>query len=181
MKIRKLFDQIKKSDKSVKLITFIGIAAMALILISELVPKSSAGSKENNETEEKPSGCFSEYAAETESKLEELLSKIKGVGSAELILSVEGSEEYVYAEELETANENNESESAEKYKNKLFVSDHGGNKDAVIKKVINPRFNGALVICEGGGDAYIKERVIKAVSAALDLPTSKICVECRKN
>ena len=181
MKISEIVKRFKGSDKTVKLITFIGIAAMILILLSELIPKSSDSVKENAETAEKPVCSVSEYAAGTEKKLKELLSEIKGVGDAELILSVEGSEEYVYAEELETSSEKGEKDSSEKYKNKLFISEHNGSREAVVRKIINPRFNGALVICEGGGDPLVKERVIKAVSAALDLPTSKICVECRKN
>ena len=178
MKIRDLLKRIKGSSGRVKLITLLGITAMALILISELLPKSS--SKENKEQTEKAPAVSSDFAEKAEKRLEALLSEIKGVGKTELILSVEGSEEYVYAEETETASEQKDKESSEKFKNKLFVSEHSGSKEALVKRVINPRFNGALVICEGGGDVLVKERVIKAVSAALDLPTSKICVECRK-
>ena len=178
MKIRDIFKRIKSSSNRVKLITVLGVLGMALILVSELLPKSSAVKTEEPTGNNTPTA--SEYAEKIESRLEKLLSEIKGVGKAELILSVEGSEEYVYAEETETASERKDNESSEKYKNKLFVTDHSGSKDALVKRVINPQFNGALVICEGGGDALVKERVIKAVSAALDLPTSKICVECRK-
>ena len=179
MKIRDFIKRIKSGSSRVKLITLLGVTAMALILLSELLPKSS--SKENKEQTEKTPTAYSDYAEKTEKRLEALLSEIKGVGRAELILSVEGSEEYVYAEETETASEQKDKESTEKFRNKLFVSEHSGSKDALVKKVINPRFNGALVICEGGADVLVRERVIKAVSAALDLPTSKICVECRKN
>lgn len=179
MNIRDLIKRIKQSNKRVKLITFMGISAIALIFISEMLPERST--KEADPPSESSFTAASDYSDKVGKRLEELLSQIKGVGRAELILSVEGSEEYVYAEELETSAEHGENDSTEKYKNKLFVSDHSGSKDAVVKKVINPRFNGALVICDGGDDILIKERVIKAVSAALDLPTSKICVESRMN
>ena len=181
MKIKKLFTKLTDSKSHVKIIAFMGFAAILMIFLSELLPKKSSDTA--NEPIDEPKIASSDYAQRAEKRLEELLSEIKGVGKAELILSVEGSEEYIYAEETETALEqkDNEKEKSEKYKNKLFVSETSGKKDALVKKVINPRFNGALVICDGGGDAAVRERVIKAVSAALDLPASKICVECRKN
>ena len=181
MKIKKLFTKLTDSNNRVKIIAFMGFAAILMIFLSELLPKKSSDTA--NEPIDEPKIASSDYAQRAEKRLEELLSEIKGVGKAELILSVEGSEEYIYAEETETALEqkDNDKEKSEKYKNKLFVSETSGKKDALVKKVINPRFNGALVICDGGGDAAVRERVIKAVSAALDLPASKICVECRKN
>ena len=164
----------------IRLIMLLGITAIILIFISELLPKggSSKSTVSSEPPEQPPSGA--DYSADIEQRLASMLSQIRGVGKTELILSVEGSEEYIYAEEVETETEQKDSEAKEKYKNKLFVSERTGGKDALVKKTLNPRFNGALVICEGGGDASVRERVIKAVSAALDLPSSKICVECRK-
>lgn len=177
-------DQIKTifsdSKKRVKLIAFMGFAAIILILISELIPKNTKGSTDSETPKTDSVSLVKDNTEKTEKRLAELLSDIKGVGKTELILSVEGSEEYIYAEETETSADKNDSETSEKYKNKLFVTERSGSKEALVKKIINPRFNGALVICDGGGDPLVRERVIKAVSAALDLPTSKICVECRK-
>ena len=179
MKLPAIIKQITDKSNRVKLLTFMGVAAILLILISEMIPRSDR--KESETTAETIAKADNSYTDNTEVRLKELLSKIKGVGKTDLILSAECGEEYVFAEELETSSDKGEKDSSEKYKNKLFISDKNGSKEAVVKKVINPRFNGALVICEGGGDALIKERVIKAVSAALDLPTSKICVESRTN
>ena len=179
MKLPAIIKRITDKNNRVKLLTFMGVAAILLILISEMIPRSDR--KESETTAETIAKADNSYTDNTEVRLKELLSKIKGVGETDLILSTECGEEYVFAEELETSSDKGEKDSSEKYKNKLFISDKNGSKEAVVKKVINPRFNGALVICEGGGDALIKERVIKAVSAALDLPTSKICVESRTN
>ena len=39
---------------------------------------------------------------------------------------------------------------------------------------------GVAVLCEGGGDIRIAARITELVSALLDLPSNRICVEQRK-
>ncbi len=178
-KLRNIIKKITSSGNRVKLITFIGLLAMLLIFLSEVIPKSSTG-KAAAESEQSRD-MSGDYVSGMEERLGKLLSEIKGVGRAEIILSVEGSEEYVYAEELETEANTKDNTQAESYKNKVLVVERSGGDEALVKKVLSPKFNGALVVCEGGYDQAVRERVIKAVSAALDLPTSKICVEIRLN
>ena len=164
-------------NNRVKLIAFTGILAIALIFLSEILPSKKSDKQEalpENNSKDYSNG----YAEKTEQKLSELISSIKGAGKAKVLLSVEGSEEYIYAEEQSGSRQDNGTELEEKNQSKPILTERSGSKEAVIKKVIAPRFNGALVICEGGGDPSVKERIIRAVSAALDLPASKICVEC---
>ena len=37
-----------------------------------------------------------------------------------------------------------------------------------------------IVLCEGGGDIRVAARITELVSALLDLPSNRICVEQRK-
>lgn len=39
---------------------------------------------------------------------------------------------------------------------------------------------GVAVLCEGGGDIRVAARITELVSALLDLPSNRICVEQRK-
>ncbi|MBR6045806.1 MAG: hypothetical protein IKP47_09240 [Ruminococcus sp.] len=171
------FRNIMLGKNRVKLIAFMGIAAVALILLSELIP-----AKKSAEPAESSSEVFSDTSKLIEAeerKLASLLSSVRGVGKAEVILSLEGSEEYIYAQDTEAERSEDVSRITEKHESKLVLTDRSGSKGPLVRKVLAPKFNGALVICDGGSDPNIRERVIKAVSAALDLPTSKICVECR--
>ena len=113
---------------------------------------------------------------------EELLKELTLRGCVEFSeteSALEGSEEYIYAQDTEAERSEDVSRITEKHESKLVLTDRSGSKGPLVRKVLAPKFNGALVICDGGSDPNIRERVIKAVSAALDLPTSKICVECR--
>ncbi len=88
-----------------------------------------------------------EYSKQTESVLESLISKIEGVGEAKVMLTMENSVEYVYL------------------------------KDSTTKtKEVEPVIRGVLVVCEGGGDPVVVERVTQAVTKALDISTAKVCV-----
>ena len=166
------------SKSRVKVYTIMGIAAMILILVSELV---STDKKSENKSQKMSVRTDSATlrTEEYEKKLTDMLSKIKDVGTAEVILSCDGSEEYIYAEDVSSDIALHENNNSEKLQNKIILTERSGVKEPVIKKVMMPRFNGALVICDGGDSITVRERVIKAVSAALDLPISKICVECR--
>lgn len=162
----------------VKVYTFLGIAAMLLLFLSEIIPSDKKQQNAEAKDQISTDPAYSQ-TKKCEQRLTELLSKIKDVGNAEVILSCEGSEEYIYAEDISSDNALQESGSSEKLQSKLVLTERSGTKEPIVRKVMMPKFNGALVICDGGGSLNVRERVIKAVSAALDLPTNKICVECR--
>lgn len=42
----------------------------------------------------------------------------------------------------------------------------------------SPKISGIGIVCDGGGDPVIRERIISLVSAAWDVPTSRIYVAC---
>ena len=87
------------------------------------------------------------YSTKIESDLENVISQIEGAGKTKVLLTVENSVEYVYL------------------------------KDSTTKtKEVQPVIRGVLVVCEGGGDPVTVERVTDAVTKALDITTSKICV-----
>lgn len=158
-----------------KLIVFIGIAGMLLILISELIPDSKKQTKVSTNTEQDEL-YDTRYKLELETELCDILKQIKGVGETQIMLTLDGTTEYVYAEELDTLNDTNDTSKRESYKSKLVITDSAGEKKALVKKVIRPQVTGVIVACAGGDDVNIKEQVISAVSAVLGIPAGRICV-----
>ena len=51
---------------------------------------------------------------------------------------------------------------------------------ALTETVCLPQVCGVAVLCEGGGDIRVAARITELVSALLDLPSNRICVEQRK-
>ena len=101
---------------------------------------------------DKPDGgsqtSVSDYSGKIESDLENLLSHIEGAGKTRVLLTMENSVESVYL-------------------------DNGTTKT----KEIEPKIRGVLILCEGGGDAVVAERLSHAVTKALDISSAKVCIE----
>jgi stage III sporulation protein AG len=85
---------------------------------------------------------------------------------------VAGGEEYEYAAERRESRTDNRTEEEKKY---VIVSGEGG-KSALIERIKAPEITGAAVLCSGGDQPVVQERIYRAVSAALELPATKIYV-----
>ena len=173
-----IFKLIKKRVSELdrkKLIVFLGLAGMLLILLSELMPK-------NDKSESKPEMqsediLTDDYKEGLENELADIISNIDGTGETKVMLTLDGTTEYVYAEEQDTSSDNNEASKRESFKNKIVITESGGDKKALIKKIIRPQVTGVLIACAGGDDIHIKEKIIGAVSAVLAIPAGRVCVE----
>ena len=141
----------------------LGIVGMLLILLSGI----GSGNGKSKSDEPTESGQFdqnSAYRAELEQELTELLSQISGVGKAEVMITLSSTEKYVYAEESTV--------SGDKHVSEYAAADKGG----IVTHVRSPEITGALIVCEGGGNSQVCERIYKAVSVSLGIPSSRICV-----
>jgi stage III sporulation protein AG len=161
----------------IRLIVILGMCGMLLIMLSEILPSDKTEEVQSDETAQSTSDETEIYKAQTEKELTELLSQINGVGECTVMVTVEGTTEYVYAENLTKYIDENETSSSEKYENEIVMVEKEGEKQALVKKIIKPQINGVAVVCEGGGDIKINERIIRTVATALGISSSKIIVE----
>lgn len=106
--------------------------------------------------------------------LQEKLSMIDGAGQVELMLSMEDTEEVVYAS---NTRQSTSGEQTSSYENNLSVlSDGSYGEQPVRVKSVCPTFRGAVILCEGGDDTKVRWSITEAVSAACGLSTDKITV-----
>lgn len=87
------------------------------------------------------------YSTQTEGDLQTVISQIEGAGETKVLLTMENSVEYVYLDDSTTKT-----------------------------KEIEPLIRGVLVVCEGGDDPIVVERITEAVTKALDISTAKVCI-----
>lgn len=171
MRIPEKIKEMFKGRKALTLTTALGIAGMLLIMVSSLIP-------EKNQTAEKTvspaasSADAAAYCAETEKRLEDFLSDIEGAGEVRVYLTVGSSETTVYATEEKRSRSDNKTEEEEKY----VMIGSGSDKGALIETVQAPSIEGAVIACSGCDRPEVQERIYKAVSAALGIPTAKIYV-----
>lgn len=108
--------------------------------------------------------------AELEKELGTALSEIRGVGEATVVLSLMDTGEDVLAVD----------QLAEGETKTVIVSGGSYVQQPVRIKTNYPRFQGALVVCDGGGNAAVKLEVLKAVSAITGLSSDQISINQRK-
>lgn len=178
-----LFKGLAEGSKRTKLIIAIGLIGIILIMLSEVMPDKSSA-KKTDAAENHPSVTAGdeneEYKLRTEAQLKALLEQIEGVGECEVMVTLEGTTEYIYAENISKYSDNDGARTSDKFDNNIVFTEKDGEKQALVKKIIKPQIIGVVVVCEGGGNIRVNERVLKAVSTALDISSAKICVEAKK-
>jgi len=175
--IQQLADRLKKSPDRLKIAVVLGAAGMLMILLSEFVPDSKEKpEKAISQTETTDSDDFKKR---TELELKELLEHIDGVGECEVMISIESGTEYVYAENISRFSEDNADRRSEKLDEDIVITENGGTRQPLVRKIIDPQIGGVVIVCDGGGNISINERVQKAVSTALNISSTRVCVEAK--
>ena len=120
-----------------------------------------------------------------EQSLEDILSKISGVGKVEVLVTYsETSEVVAMYNETYTASNTEETDTnggvrkiEETDTNKeIIFEDDNGEKTPITQKVVMPKIEGAIITAEGAGNIDIKTNIIQAVSAATGLSSYRIQV-----
>lgn len=168
-KLSGIIKNLKKGG-GIKIVIFLGILGMILILCSELFEGDKKTEKQSENL--KASESYETYGKDIENRLKEMVEKIEGVGKAEVMVTIKGTEEYVYAQQEKVKNGEKDFSSENEY----VIIGSNGEKQALLKKVINPEISGVAIICEGGDSNIVKERIYNAVSAMFDLSSQKIYV-----
>lgn len=171
-------------DKYKKIIIIAGLAGIALIFISNFF---DAKPKEQtpDQTVYTSSQTALAYKQEVEDSLRDIIASIEGAGATKLYVSVDSGTEYVYAaDEKESSGLSSgkdsggtkNDKSGSKEKNYITVRLSDGTEQAIILKEIQPTVRGVVVVCEGGGDIQVQQRVLEAVTKALNISSAKVCV-----
>jgi stage III sporulation protein AG len=176
--LKKAFEKLKGSmnnEKSVRLIVLGGVAGLICILLSSWIPDSEKQTDEPLTQTIDNAGLPEEsqrYSGMLEERLEEMLSQIDGVGSCRVMVTVSGSVSYSYAQNAEQQL----SENSREVKRQHVILDEKTGDSALIECAKNPEVIGVIIACEGGEHNVIREEIISAVGAVLDIPSNRICV-----
>lgn len=120
-----------------------------------------------------------------EENLEDILSKIAGVGKVKVLVTYsETSEVIAMYNEKNTLNNTEETDTNGGVRKieqtdtdkEIIYEEKNGQKTPITQKVIMPKIEGAIVTAEGASDPAIKTNIIQAVSAATGISTYRIQV-----
>ena len=179
------------------LVVFLIILIITIIAINTIWgdKKEETKSQESNETSYKQlaenldskinsnNKEFNEY--NLEQSLEDILSKMAGVGKVQVLVTYsETSEVVAMYNEKNTSNNTEETDtnggtrkiSQTDTDKEIIYEEKNGEKVPITQKVIMPKIEGAVITAEGAGNINVKTNIIQAVSAATGLSTYRIQV-----
>ena len=118
-------------------------------------------------------------------QLEQILSKMQGVGEVKVFINYSESSEVVamYNETTKTSNteENDTAGGSRKIQETdlqkdIIYQEENGEKMPITQKVVQPKVEGAIITAKGANNAETKTNIIQAVEAVTGLATHKIQV-----
>ena len=165
-KITDFLEKITKGIPEKKKPVLLIITALFLIALIVL-PELKKITKANDNTVISSDSLTADeeiYAQDTEMRLCELISSIDGAGKTKVFLTLECSEENVYAQDI----------NGDKHEYVLIKrnSDQGG----MLLKIIKPEIRGVAIVCEGGGNPIVEMNIIDAVSSSLGVSSARISI-----
>ena len=174
------------AEKKRNIITALGIVGIVLIFASNFIHTESAPPDETTPQESEPLTVES-YRKQLEEELSQIVAAIDGAGEVKILITMDSTIEDVYILEKnvseKTANnggdENFDSESEYKEENEyVIIKSKDGSEQIVLQKQVMPKIRGVLVVCDGGDNAVIREKITKAVSSVLNISSGKVYVTC---
>lgn len=138
-----------------------------------------------NEINNNSNGTINDSSNEIEAKLENILSKIEGVGDVKVFVNYSESSQIIamYNEDSKVSNieENDTSGGTRKTqetdtKKDIVYKEENGEKTPITQKVIQPKIEGAIITAKGANNVNVKTNIIQAVEAVTGLAVHKIQV-----
>ena len=154
-------------DKRVRLLLWVGVIGILLIGASELVAPS----------ESKDETAVTLTAEQVERALEErittLLRQVEGVGACRVMVTLESGSRAVYAADT-TSSIGADGSSA--FHEQYLKVDTANGPVGLLLTQLQPTVKGVAVVCDGGGDATVQQRVMQVVSTAFHVSERRVCV-----
>lgn len=145
----------------------IGVGLVGLLLL--LWPSTDRSEKE----EPAAQAQTDETLAQTERRLEEVLSSIDGAGEVKVMLTLcTGAENVYQTDEKRSADDTGQSQETAT----VFYQQGSAQKLPVVVKTEYPVYRGALVVCSGADKATVQLAIVDAVRSLTGLRSDKITV-----
>lgn len=153
--IKNFFEKLKKV-KNIEIIIAVVLCVIVLIIFfADFSPKK-----------QETASTFELYASQLESKLENILSKIEGVGKVEVALTYNGQIKQVFAVNTQTQSNGTGTTT----KTEIVLVDGS----PLVEEEILPQIIGVLIVMQGANNGVTRLRVIEAVTALLNIDKDQI-------
>lgn len=168
--------------RSPKLLVIAGMLGIALIFLSSFI----GGGEKKPKTEVDGQFSAEEYRLQLEEDIEKLVSGITGSRDVKVIITLESGIRYSYADTKEqtttdTTESQRESSGSELKEGYITVKSADGGEQALLITAEMPQVRGVAIVCEGGDNELINEKITNTVTAALDITSKRVYICGRKS
>lgn len=195
-KFKKLFKNEGDNKKKIENLIFLLVVLVITIIAINVIWKDDDSSKSETKNTNKQlanidnNNISISNEDNLETKLENILEKINGVGKVDVMLTYTESTQIVpiYNKTEKTTN-TNESDSGggtrkieeSDVSQEVVYQEKEGKGTIATQKTMSPKIEGAIITAQGAGNPTIKTNIIQAVEAATGLATHKIQVFEKQN
>lgn len=168
-KIKDIFERIKKI-RHIQIILPVLIGLIVCVVYFGFVSKPKSDNEHENSTQQNTSAM--EYVDMLENKLCNVLSRISGVGQAEVVITLENGFEYEYATDTETKTTiSGGNETSITTETVILVSN-----EPVVVKEIYPVIKGVVVVADGAENFAVKMNILSAIATVLEIDQANITI-----
>lgn len=164
-------EEIKKLIQKMGLVRLVLVVICGVLLLFLSYPGRSGEPDTESvdspyvQTEEKTT--LEDYKSAREDELRELLQKVEGVGSAQVLITLRASNEKVMLKDSTNKGEASEEKT-------VLVENSDRDSSPYIVQEREPEIEGVVIVCQGGNDSVIKREITDAVSALFSIESHKI-------
>ena len=146
------------------------LAAGAILGVLLLLLGSTANRRESEVVngEEKVTMDPDAYARALEARIEDICAGVSGAGKVRAAVTLKGGYRAVYATD--------DKQSVSGTQSSTVLVGSGSSEEAILVCYENPEIAGVGIVCEGGGDAEVRARIVSLVSATFSIGMNKIFV-----
>lgn len=176
VKILETLSQKTKLTKKTLIVTLAAFLGIILLIVSELIPSQSE--KEKDETPEQTAAdSYEQYAQNIEERLTALISQIDGAGKTKVMVTLECSDENVYAKSEKSSSDSDSGSFEQGY----IIVESNDSQGGILLKVIEPKIRGVAVVCAGGDSPVVRQSITDTVTAVLDISSARVNIATMKN
>lgn len=172
MNTEKIKELLTNKQNRVKLFVCVGLIGMVVIMLSETLSFPQKQKADTKATASDGMASVSEYKRTLEEQLSKVVGNIAGAGKCSVMITFETGSENVYAYNSSGSKD----EKSDEFKYEYLVIDGDDGEQAVLVKRVEPQIKGVVVVCEGGDDKGVKEKIIGCVTALFDISTNRVSV-----
>ncbi|GKU79655.1 stage III sporulation protein AG [Paenibacillus sp. L3-i20] len=185
-----------KRVRTLRILLIVGGIGAVLMLINSFLPYKGVepslqqtnplpvvDGTSNKETS--PNSPFESIEGTLETRMKEILEKIVGVGTVDVMVTIDSTEEIVverHKQETQTITNENDPNGGVRHitsigkDGQVVLNEVSGDQKPIITKTINPKIRGVIIVAKGAENAMVRRLIINAVEKGVDVPISRISV-----